>query len=99
MSADLGFVAHAAQREPYEFPAGGAGNRHAQRSLADAGRANETQDRSLGFLDQLAYSQELENAFFYLFETIVVFVQDLFRQFDVANLARLLFPRQRQEPV
>ena len=45
VAADLRFVMHAAQADTHEFPAHGAGDRLAERGLADAGRPDEAQDR------------------------------------------------------
>src|SRR5688500_11424883 len=45
MTADLRFVAHAAERDPNEFSRHGPGDGLSERRLADAGRADETQDR------------------------------------------------------
>ena len=47
VAADLGLVAHAAQRHAHELAAHGARDRAAQRRLADARRPDEAQDRSL----------------------------------------------------
>jgi hypothetical protein len=46
VAADLGLVAHAAQRHAHELAAGRLGDRLAERGLADAGRADEAQDRA-----------------------------------------------------
>src|SRR6185437_11082645 len=43
--ADLRFVVHTAERRAGELAAHGAGDRVAERSLADARRPDETQDR------------------------------------------------------
>ena len=47
VAADLGLVVHAAEADAHEFAAHGAGDRLAERGLADAGRADEAQDRRL----------------------------------------------------
>src|SRR5437868_12018664 len=47
MAADLRLVAHAAERHPYEVATGRARDRLAERGLADAGRADQAQDRAL----------------------------------------------------
>ena len=47
MAADLGFIVHAAEREPHEFASQRARNRFSERSLADAGRSDEAQNRAL----------------------------------------------------
>jgi hypothetical protein len=57
MAADLGFVAHAAERHADELAAGGLRDRHPERGLADAGRSDEAEDRTLGILDQAAHRE------------------------------------------
>ena len=47
MAADLGLVAHAAERDADELPPKRRGNRLRQRRLADARRADEAEDRPL----------------------------------------------------
>ena len=47
VAADLGLVADAAERDPHELAAQGAGHRLAERGLADAGRADQRDDRRL----------------------------------------------------
>ena len=44
VTANFGFIAHSTQRHADKLAAGGLRNRHAQRSLADARRADEAQD-------------------------------------------------------
>ena len=58
MAADLGFVAHAADREPHELAAHRARDRLSERRLADAGRSDEAQDRSGQLLLELADGQD-----------------------------------------
>ena len=99
MAADFGFVAHAAQRHADELAAGGFRDRHPQRSLAHSRRSDEAQDRALGILDQLPHRQEFQDAVFDLFQTVVVFVQDLFGAADVADFLGPLLPWNRQQPV
>ena len=77
VAADLGLVAHAAEREPHELAVRGAGDRAGERGLADAGRPDEAQDRTLRVVDQLAHGQELDDALLDLLEAVVVLVQDL----------------------
>ena len=47
MAAQLGFVVHAAQTHALELAPDGARDRLPERGLADAGRADEAQDRRL----------------------------------------------------
>ena len=52
-AADLGLVADAAQSQTHELAAHGAGDAQAQRSLADAGRADEAQDHPFALTPDL----------------------------------------------
>ena len=99
VAADLGLVAHAAERQPDELAVHRARDRLGERRLADSGRSGEGQDRGLGLLDERAHGQELEDAFLDLLEPVVILVQDLFGALQVAALARLLVPRHRDQPV
>ena len=72
MAANLGFVAHAAEREAHELAAGGLGDGHAERSFADARRSDEAEDRALGILDQLAHGEEFEDALLDFLQAVVV---------------------------
>ncbi len=69
--ADLGLVAHAAERDPDELAPEGVGDRLAERRLADAGRPDEGQDgpgpapvhrRQAALGLQLAHGEVLEDA-------------------------------------
>ena len=76
MSANLGLVAHAAERDARELPAHGPGDGAAQRGLADAGRPGEAEDRTARIGAQLAHAQVLEDAVLDAVEVRVVLVQD-----------------------
>ena len=77
VAADLGLVAHAAERDADELAAQGAGDRAAERGLAGARRADEAEDRPLGVVLQLAHGEELEDAVLDLLEVVVVLVEHL----------------------
>src|SRR5665811_805834 len=62
VAADLGLVANAAQGHAHELAVRGAGDRLPERRLADAGRADEAQDRRLQFLDALLHGEILDDA-------------------------------------
>ena len=84
MAADLGLVAHAAERHAHELAADGAGDRPAEAGLADARGPDEAEDRrpcsrSL----ELAHGEELEDALLDLLEPVVVLVEDLARPDEV----------------
>jgi hypothetical protein len=80
VSADLGLVAHAAERRARELAAHGAGHGAAERCLADPRRTDEAQDRALGLGCQLAHREEFEDAILHLLEVVMVGVEDLARR-------------------
>ena len=99
VAADLGLVAHAAEREAHELAVERLRDALRERRLADAGRAREAQDRPARLRDELAHGEELEDALLDLLEAVVVLVQDLLGALDVLRLARRLLPGHRHEPV
>ena len=99
MAADLGLVAHAAQRHPHELAVGGLGDALPERRLADAGRADQAQDRTLHLGDARLHREVFEDAVLDLLQAVVVGVQGLLRDLEVlAHLAALL-PRHAEQPV
>ena len=99
VAADLGLVAHAADRDALELAAHGGGDRLAQRRLAHAGRADEAQDRALGVGLELAHGQELQDPVLDLLHVVVVGVQRLARLLEVDVVVAGLRPRQRGQPL
>ncbi len=99
VAADLGFVAHAAQRHAHKLAAGGLGDRHAERGLAHARRSDEAEDGALRILHELTHGEELEDALLDLLQAIVIGVENLLRGIDRARLFRLLLPRHGEQPV
>ena len=106
MSADFGLVAHAAERHPDKLPAGGPGDRLANRGLAGSRRADQRQngarpaivgETALGA--QLADRQILGDALLDVVETGVVGVQHLSRVLRVEALLRPFRPRHGEQPV
>ena len=82
VTADLRLIAHAAQRHPVKLAAHGPGDGLAERGLADAGRTDKTEDRSLGGLVQLAHRQILENALLDLVEAVMILVKHFLWHFS-----------------
>ena len=76
VAANLGFVAHAAERDAHVLAAERARNRLAERRLADAGRADEQEDRAVLVRRELAHRQELEDALLDLVEARVLGLED-----------------------
>ena len=106
MAADLGLVAHAAQRHAHELAARGPGDRLADRGLAGARRPDQRQDgaRALvlgdaAILPQLAHGQVLGDAVLDVLEAGVVGVQHLARVHRIEPLLGALRPRHREQPV
>ena len=99
MAADLGLVAHAAQRHPHELAVGGLGDRLAQGGLAHARRPDQAQDRPLHLLHPRLHRQVLEDALLDLLQPVVVGIERVLRGLEVlANLAALL-PWHAKQPV
>ena len=98
VAADLGLVAHAAQRDADELAAERARDRLAERRLADAGRPHQAQDRPLLAGRQLAHRQVLEDALLDLLEVVVVGVEDLARLLEIEAVLGLLRPGQLDQP-
>ncbi len=99
MTANFSLIAYAAERHPDKLAAGRLGDRHSQRRLADARRADEAEDRAFGILDQLADGEEFKNALLDLLQPVVIFVQNLFGSRNIADFLRAFLPRHRQQPV
>ena len=99
VAADLGLVAHAAERHAHELAAERLGDRARQRGLADAGRADEAQDRALHRRVQLAHGEVFEDALLGAVEAGVLGVEDAARLRQVDDLVGPLGPRQRDHPV
>ena len=77
VAADLGLVAHAAERQAHELAARRARDALGEAGLADAGRADEAEDRALELLRERLHREVLEDALLDLLEAVVVLVEDL----------------------
>src|SRR5215471_12369586 len=99
MPSNFGFVAYAAQAKPDKLSTGSLCNRSSKTGLADPGRSNEAQDRTLRAFHELAYGKELQYPFFDFFKTVVIRVQNFLRGSYVAHFFGLLFPRNCEQPV
>ena len=99
VAADLGLVAHAAERHAHELAAGRLGDRFAERGLADAGRTDQAQDRPGQLVGALLHGEILDDALLDLLEAIVVGIEDLLGEREVLLDLRLLVPRDREQPV
>src|SRR5207247_10728291 len=99
MAADLGLVAHAAERYTHELASERLRDRLCERCLADAGRPDEAEDRALDLGMELANGQVLEDAILGALETGVIGIEDAFSERKIDHLVGPLVPRQRDQPV
>ena len=76
MAADLGLVAHAAQRLAGELAARGARDRAAERGLADARRADQAQDRALQPVGAGLDREIFDDPLLDLLQAVMVLVED-----------------------
>ena len=99
MAANLGLVAHAAQRHAHELAARRLGDRLAERGLADAGRPDEAEDRPGQLVGALLHGQIFDDPLLDLFQAEVIGVEKRLRRRQVLLDFRLLLPRNRQQPI
>ena len=99
VAADVRLVAHAAQAHAHIFAAHRLGDGARNRSLADAGRAHQTDDLALDVRLQLAHRQNLQDALLDLLQAVVVGVELLLRRLDIQLILGELVPRQREDGV
>src|SRR3569623_1675866 len=99
VTANFRLITLAAERHAHEFAIGRARDRAAKRSLADAGRAYQTQDRAFQFVDAALHREVFQYPFLDPVETVVIFLEHLLctAQF-MTDLAALL-PRHAHHPV
>ena len=99
VAADLGLVADAADGDPLELAAEGAGDRFAEAGLADPGGPDEAEDRPRRVRVQFADREVLEDPVLHLLEVVVVGVEDLARVGDVEVVLGLVRPGQLDQPL
>ncbi len=106
VTADLGLVAHAAERDTDELAAGRTCDRLTDRGLAGAGRADQREDRAgalvLGdpaLLAQLLDRDVFDDAVLDVIKAGVVGIQHRTRVLRVETLLGALAPRHGQEPI
>jgi hypothetical protein len=98
VAADLGLVAHPAERGAGEVTPHGPCDGAPERRLADAGRPDETEDGALGVGRELAHGEELEDALLDLLEVVVVGIEHFAGGRDIELVFGLLRPRQLGHP-
>ena len=93
VSPYLRLVLYAAQAHPYELPAEGARHRRGYGSLAHAGRAHKAQYWRVEAAREFEHGQVFGYPLLYLFQSVVVLVEDLDRVFKIGGVLGLLGPR------
>jgi hypothetical protein len=99
VTADLGLVAHASDRDALELSAQRAGDRPTQAGLADSRRADEAQDGARRIRLQRPHRQVLEDPVLDLLQVVVVGVQHLAGVRHVEVVVGLDVPRQLDQPL
>ncbi len=99
MAPDLRLVVDAAQAHPHELAAHRPGDRLPERRLADAGRADEAEDRAADRGGEGADREVLEDALLDLLEPEVVLVEDPGSLADVEVVVGGGVPGQPDQPV
>ena len=99
MAADLGLVAHAAQRHADELAIQRAGDGLGHRGLSHARGADKTEDRPFDRRVQLAHGEVLDHPVLRLVEPCVLLVEDALGARQVDDLLGPLVPGQRHQPV
>ena len=99
VAPDLGLVAHAAERHAHELPSHRARDRTPERCLADTGRSDETEDRTVEPLDERQHADVVEHAVLHVVETVMILIEHAARVRDVEDVIGALLPRQGDDPV
>ncbi|GJD96834.1 hypothetical protein OCOJLMKI_4060 [Methylobacterium iners] len=99
VTADLGLVAHAAERHPHELATRRLSDRLAERGLADAGRTDEAEDRARELVRPLLHGEVLDDALLDLVEAEMVLVEHHLGAGQILLHLRALVPRDAEHPV
>src|SRR5439155_1808632 len=99
MAADLGLIAHAAERHADEFAARRLGDRLAERGLADARGTDEAQYRTAQLVGAALDGEILDDALLHLLEAEMIAIESVLGEFEVALDLALLAPWYVEQPV
>src|SRR5215470_1403073 len=94
MTAQLSLITHTAERHSFKLPAERTRDRSSERRFADARWSNKQQYRALRVGPQLDHGEKFENAFLYVFEPVVIFVENATSFCEIEFVFRRLQPRQ-----
>ena len=99
MTLDLGFVAHAADRESIKLSVERRGDGTAKRRLADARRAGEADDRTANVAFHDAKRQEFDDSCFDVVEAFVVFGKPLLGDRQIVRILGVCPPWHGRQPL
>jgi len=99
MPANLGLIPYAAQRHAHEFAARRLRNGFAQRGLADARRADQTQDRALELVHAFLHGEIFDNPLFDFFKPVMIGVENFLRLGEIVFHLGAIVPGDRGQPV
>ena len=98
MPTDLGFIFDATEGDADKLPSHGTGDGFTERGFADAGGADEAQDRAAHIIFELTHSEVFEDAAFDFVEAVMVFVEDLAGVRDIEAIFGGDIPRKLGHP-
>ena len=94
MTTDFRLVTDASEGHANKFTIGRASHRFSQRRLANAWRADKTQNRPFYLADSLLDCEVFKNAIFHLVEAEMIFVKNTAARFK-SCLTLLRLPKER----
>src|ERR1700728_1637711 len=99
MAANFGLVPHAAERDAHEFASRRPRYRLSERSLADAGRTDQAQDRAGQLVGALLDRKVFDDALLDLLEAEMVGFKNLIGEPQILLDLGLFVPWDRKEPI
>ena len=99
MSANLRFVAHAAECHPHELAAERMSDGLPERGFADTGRTHQTQDRAGQVPDAAEHRDVVEDPFLHFIEAVVIGFKDGARVVEIDGVVGAHGPRQIERPI
>src|SRR5207248_5833075 len=99
MSTDLRLVGHPTDGHAHELAPERVRDRRAEGGLADAGRSDEAEDRTLEIALELEHGQKLQHALLDLLQSVMPFFENLLGTNEVEPVFGLLRPRNLQDGV
>ena len=93
MAAYLRLIADTAKADPDVFLIHSLCHRTGNGSLSCSRRAYQTENRALAFVGKLTYSKELHDTLFYVFQSVMTFLENLPCLLKILGILGFLIPR------